>query len=115
MKRLPSIALAAAAAIWLCTPILAQPRARVTAAWFSGTWSDRADCSDRVHFFRNGQFATTAGDLGRWHLEGNVVVLTNPRTNEARRMTVERLDQNRLRSGAVISYRCEGRSPPVAG
>lgn len=97
----------ASLALAFCGPALAQG-GDVNTQWLAGTWSDRADCSQRVHFLADGRFIVPDGGEGRWRLESNVIVLST--SVEERRMAIERLDQNSLRSEGVISYRCEGRS-----
>ncbi len=112
MPKYLSISGAAVAAAMLVTgyapPAAAQTR--VTSEWFAGTWADQPNCSGLVHFLRDGRFFTPAGGEGRWRLEGSTLVLRPLNGTNERRMPVVRLDQNRLRSGEVISYRCEGRS-----
>jgi hypothetical protein len=107
IRFVAAIALAAG----ISAPAFAQPQSQpVTTEWFVGTWSDRPDCGQRVHFLGDGRFVTPAGGEGRWRLERNVIILTNP--SREQRLPMERLDQNRARAteSGVISYRCEGRS-----
>jgi hypothetical protein len=113
MRRSTLLALGVLVTAGVAAPVAAQ--SGVTVDWFVGTWSDRADCSARVHFFPDGRYFTQQGGEGRWRLEGRDVILSAPDGSAVRRMTVERIDRNRLRAGQVVSYRCEGRSAPSAG
>lgn len=107
-KMLFFLAAAGVAASGLSTSVLAmQPAQTISPEWFSGTWSDRADCSQPVQFFRDGSYRAANGGTARWRIErGNILVFEGD--GRRQEMEIVRIDENRLRAvqSGVISYRC---------
>ena len=86
----------------------AQPSRVISADWFAGTWSDRADCSVPVEFLRDGRYVTPNGEA-RWAIErGNVLVLIS--STQRQEIPIERINDRQVRmiSNGVVSYRCDG-------
>lgn len=85
-----------------------QPGGAISPDWFAGTWSDKADCSEPIHFFRDGRYRTYTGAEARWSIErGNVLVLTGAGGREE--LPIERVSDRQVRTveGGISSYRCD--------
>lgn len=108
LAALAAFSLAAAGA----APAAAQSGRVISPDWFAGTWSDNADCSEPVQFYRDGRYRTPAGDEARWRIErGNVLVLEG--AGGRQELAIERIGERQIRTidGGVNSYRCDSRAP----
>lgn len=115
-NALKMLAAACLAASILLSPAMAQPGRAIDPDWFVGSWSDKADCSEPVQFFRDGRYRTWLGTEARWRIErGNVIVLEGSAGRQE--LAVERVNDRQLRTvdGGIPSYRCDGVAAPATG
>ena len=112
---LKAVTAAGLAASTPASPALAQNRT-ISPDWFAGSWSDNADCSQAVQFYRDGRYRTAAGAEARWRIDrGNVLVLDGAGGHQE--LAIERVSDRQIRTidGGINSYRCDGVAAPSSG